>query len=101
MQWLLELETERDPISTCRLMNIFRRKGVNIVTLSLKAGPAEFSMKALVETAESEVAHLFNFLVKLGSDAVVFGSSLPLALFRSKALGEWPQIGFVPGPFLG
>src|SRR5881275_2524717 len=62
MQWLLELETERDPISTCRLMNIFRRKGVNIVTLSLKAGPAEFSMKALVETAESEVAHIFNFL---------------------------------------
>jgi len=62
MQWLLELETEKDPISTCRLMNIFRRKGVNIVTLSLEAGPAEFSMKALVETAESEVAHIFNFL---------------------------------------
>src|SRR5436190_6517706 len=62
MQWLLELETERDPISTCRLMNIFRRKGVNIVALSLEAGPAEFSMKALVETAESEVAHIFNFL---------------------------------------
>ena len=62
MQWLLELETEKDPISTCRLMNIFRRKGLNIVTLSLEAGPAEFSMKALVETAESEVAHIFNFL---------------------------------------
>ena len=62
MQWFLELETEKDPISTCRLMNIFRRKGVNIVTLSLEAGPAEFSMKALVETAESEVAHIFNFL---------------------------------------
>jgi hypothetical protein len=62
MQWLLELETEKDPISTCRLMNIFRRKGVNIVTLSLEAGPAEFAMKALVETAESEVAHIFNFL---------------------------------------
>src|SRR5437773_1615199 len=62
MQWLLELETEKDPISTCRLMNIFRRKGVSIVALSLEAGPAEFSMKALVETAESEVAHIFNFL---------------------------------------
>ena len=34
MKWLLELETEKDPISICRLMNIFRRKGVNIVTLS-------------------------------------------------------------------
>ena len=62
MEWLLELETEKDPISVCRLMNIFRRKGVNIVTLSLEAGAAEFSMKALVETAESEVAHIFNFL---------------------------------------
>src|SRR2546426_8451151 len=62
MEWILELETEKDPISTCRLMNIFRRKGVNIVALSLEAGPAEFSMKALVETAESEVAHIFNFL---------------------------------------
>jgi len=62
MQWLLELETEKDPISICRLMNIFRRKGVSIVALSLEAGAAEFSMKALVETAESEVAHIFNFL---------------------------------------
>ena len=62
MQWLLELETDKDPIATCRLMNIFRRKGVGIVTLSLEAGAAEFSMKALVETAESEVAHIFNFL---------------------------------------
>ena len=62
MQWFLELETEKDPISICRLMNIFRRKGVNIVALSLEAGPAEFSMKALVETAEFEVAHIFNFL---------------------------------------
>src|SRR5436309_6592375 len=62
MQWLLELETEKDPISICRLMNIFRRKGVSIVALSLEAGAAEFSMKALVETAESEVTHIFNFL---------------------------------------
>ena len=62
MQWLLQLETEKDPISICRLMNIFRRKSVSIVALSLEAGPAEFSMKALVETAESEVAHIFNFL---------------------------------------
>ena len=62
MQWFLELETEKDPISICRLMNIFRRKGVNIVALSLEADAAEFSMKALVETAESEVTHIFNFL---------------------------------------
>jgi len=62
MQWLLELETDKDPITTCRLMNIFRRKGVNILTLSLVAGTASVSLRAVVETAESEVAHLFNFL---------------------------------------
>jgi hypothetical protein len=62
MQWLLELGTEKDPISLCRLMNIFRRKGVNLVTLSLASETAEFSLRAVVETAESEVAHIFNFL---------------------------------------
>jgi hypothetical protein len=62
MQWLMALETNSDPISTCRLMNIFRRKGVSIVTLTLAARPAGFSLMALVETPEADVEHLFNFL---------------------------------------
>ncbi len=62
MQWLLELETENDPISTCRLMNIFRRKGVSILRLELESGPASYAMMALVETRESDVAHVFHFL---------------------------------------
>ena len=62
MQWLLELETERDPISTCRLMNIFRRKGVSVLRLELESRPASYAMMALVETRESEVAHVFHFL---------------------------------------
>ena len=62
MQWLLALETNDDPISTCRLMNIFRRKNVKIVTLAVAARPAGLSILALVETPEADVEHIFNFL---------------------------------------
>jgi hypothetical protein len=62
MQWLLALETENDPIPACRLMNIFRRKGVKLEALTLDSEPGGYSLLAVVETAESEVEHLFNFL---------------------------------------
>jgi len=62
MRWLMALETNDDPISACRLMNIFRRKGVKIVTLALAARPGGYSMIALVETPEAEVEHIFNYL---------------------------------------
>jgi acetolactate synthase regulatory subunit len=62
MQWLMALETNRDPITGCRLMNIFRRKGVSIVTLAMASRPEGFSVVAVVETPESEVEHIFNFL---------------------------------------
>jgi len=62
MQWLVTLETEQDMIAACRLMNIFRRKGVKIETLVMATRPAGFSIMAVVETVETEVEHLFNFL---------------------------------------
>jgi acetolactate synthase regulatory subunit len=62
MQWLMALEIDDDPISSCRLMNTFRRKGITIVTLSMAARPAGFSLIALVETPEAEVEHIFNLL---------------------------------------
>jgi acetolactate synthase regulatory subunit len=62
MQWLIALDTNGDPITSCRLMNIFRRKGVSIVTLAMAARPEGFSVVALAETPESEVEHVFNFL---------------------------------------
>ncbi len=62
MQWLVALETDSDPISICRLLNIFRRKGVKVVTLALAARPAGFSLLSVVESPESEVEHIFNFL---------------------------------------
>lgn len=62
MQWLISLETENDPIPACRLLNIFRRKGVKIGTFNLAATSPGFSMMAVVETPEGDVDHLFNFL---------------------------------------
>lgn len=62
MKWLAALETDKDPITTCRLMNIFRRKGMKILTLALVAKPDGYSLMALLETAEGAVEHLFNFL---------------------------------------
>ena len=62
MQWLVTLETEHDMIAACRLLNIFRRKGMQIATFALATRPAGFSIMAVVETVESEVEHLFNFL---------------------------------------
>ena len=62
MQWLITLETEQDLIVTCRLMNIFRRKGLKIVTLAMAARPNLFSMMAVLESPEADVEHIFNFL---------------------------------------
>lgn len=62
MRWLLALETEKDPIATCRLMNIFRRKGVGILKLELASAETGFALSALVETRDSDVPHLFHFL---------------------------------------
>ena len=62
MQWLVALETNSDPITSCRLMNIFRRKGVGIITLAMAARPEGYSTIAVVETPEAVVEHIFNFL---------------------------------------
>ena len=62
MQWLIALETNSDPITSCRLINIFRRKGVGIVTLAMAARPEGYSIITVAETAESEVDHIYNFL---------------------------------------
>lgn len=62
MKWLLQLETENDPIPACRVMNIFRRKGVKVSTLALAAQPEGFSLMAVVESAQADADHIFNFL---------------------------------------
>ncbi|TAM83674.1 MAG: hypothetical protein EPN47_06075 [Acidobacteria bacterium] len=68
MQWLLTLESDRDPIVLCRLMNIFRRKGLEIETMALGAKPEVYSLMAVVDSPESEIDHIFNFL--RGTDGV-------------------------------
>jgi acetolactate synthase regulatory subunit len=65
MQWLITLETERDLIVTCRLINMFRRKGLKIVTLAMAARPNGFSMMAVLDSPEAQVDHIFNFLRRM------------------------------------
>ena len=62
MQWLLTLEFDRDPILLCRLMNVFRRKGLEIENLALGALPESYSLMAVVDSPEADVDHIFNFL---------------------------------------
>jgi len=62
MQWLIALETEQDLIVTCRLMNVFRRKGLKITTLAMAARPDGFSMMVVLDSPQSTIDHLFNFL---------------------------------------
>ena len=62
MHWLITLETDHDLIATCRLINIFRRKGLTLTTLAVAAQPAGFFMMVVIEAAEADVDHIFNFL---------------------------------------
>jgi len=62
MQWLLTLESDRDPIVLCRLMNIFRRKGLEIETMALTAKTESYSLMAVVDTPQADIDHLFHFL---------------------------------------
>lgn len=65
MKWLLALETEKDLIVTCRLMNIFRRKGAKIDSLALAAGTSNLCTMAVLDTPEADVEHLFHFLRRM------------------------------------
>jgi len=62
MQWLITLDCEQDMIVTCRLLNAFRRKGLKITTLAMAARSQGFSMMAVLDSPESDIDHLFNFL---------------------------------------
>ncbi len=62
MQWLLKLEMESDPIITCRLMNVFRRKGMKLLTFTLENKLDRTHATALAETDAGAVDHIFNFL---------------------------------------
>lgn len=62
MEWLVALEAENNPIVLGRLLNAFRRKGVEIKTLTLGTRTAELSLMALVESPEESVEHMLNFL---------------------------------------
>jgi hypothetical protein len=66
MRWLLTLETDSDPISACRLVNVFRRKSVKLVTLALASEPAGYLLVAVVDSLQADVGHVYNFVRGMG-----------------------------------
>lgn len=62
MKWLISIETEDDIIIACRLMNIFRRKGVTLLTFSMTKARAGFCIMAVVECPESDWEHQYHFI---------------------------------------
>ena len=111
MQWLIALETNSDPITSCRLINIFRRKGVGIVTLAMAARPQGFSIITVAETPESEVEHIYNFLRRVegvqhvtyyrhepqGDASFVFIDSEPQSQTLNRVLQDFPGAKMVFG----
>ncbi|MGH9431400.1 MAG: hypothetical protein ACRD3T_07640 [Terriglobia bacterium] len=65
MKWLLALETEKDLIVTCRVMNIFRRKDAKITSLALATGTDHLCAMAVLDAAEADVDHMFHFLRRM------------------------------------
>ena len=80
MQWLITLDTEKDMIVTCRLMNVFRRKGMKILTLAMASRSDGFAMMAVLDSPESDIDHLYNYLRGLeGVERVSYYQHQPCA----------------------
>ncbi len=111
MQWLIALETNGDPITTCRLINIFRRKGVGILTLAMAARPQGFSIVTVAETPEPEVDHIYNFLRRVegvlhvtyyrhepqGEASFVFIDAEPGSQTLARVLRDFPEAKMIFG----
>jgi hypothetical protein len=111
MQWLIALETNSDPITSCRLINIFRRKSVGIVTLAMAARPQGFSVITVAETAEADVEHIYNFLRRVegvqhvtyyrheprGDASFVFIDSEPKSQTLTRVLQDFPGARMIFG----
>ncbi len=80
MRWLIALETEQGLITPCRLMNIFRRKGLKIITLAMAAQPSGYSITATIESPEENADHVFNVLRRTeGVRHVIIDKKPPVA----------------------
>ena len=62
MRWLIILEMDCDPIALCRLMDVFRRKGLKVASMATTSSAIKTSFVALVECDEALMEHMFHFL---------------------------------------
>ena len=77
--WHVSLETDRDPILPCRVLNTLRRKGAQVRRLALEDHGESFSMSILIGLPSgTDPAHLSALL-----------HTMPGA--RVKESGEWPS----------
>ncbi len=102
MKWLFTIDTEEDLIVFCRLINIFRRKGVKISWMSTAALSGAYRILAVFQGHPGEMDHIFNFIRRTegvlhvayyqegGADA----ASFVFADGKMEALGtaRWPDL---------
>jgi hypothetical protein len=62
VKWLTALETDGESITLCRLMNVFRRKGISIAALTMNAAPRGSTVLALIDATAPQIEHLRSFL---------------------------------------
>jgi acetolactate synthase regulatory subunit len=62
VKYLLNIEMQDDLIVVCRLVNIFRRKGVRVLQLTMSLTPEGYALEAFVEAQESGVENFYHFL---------------------------------------
>jgi hypothetical protein len=76
--WHVSLETDRDPILPCRVLNTLRRKGALVRRLVLEDHGESFSMSVLMGLPGTGPSHLSALLHTMPG-------------VRVKESGEWPS----------
>lgn len=62
MRYLLTIDVKDDLIVVCRLLNVLRRKGVRLETLTMALTGEGYGLTALLNTPDAELDHLYHFL---------------------------------------
>lgn len=62
MRYLLTIDAQDDLIVVCRLLNVLRRKGLRLQTLTMALTSEGYGLTVLLETPDAELDHLYHFL---------------------------------------
>jgi hypothetical protein len=105
VKWLFTIDTENDLIVFCRLVNIFRRKGLNISWMSIGALSGAYRIIAVFQGSADEIDHIFHFVRRTeGVCHVAYyreGGTGPASFVFSDGEGEAPEAARWPDIFPG